>query len=369
MRIPLTKPSLVYDEVEPALRSVIDSGTLTAGENVVAFEEAVAGLVGTRHAVATTSATTALHLVLAAAGVGPGDEVLVSDFTYPATGNAIAQTGATPVLVDSAPGSFCLDLAEAEAKMTTRTRALIVVDPFGEPADLEHAAQLAAAHGLLLIEDAACALGAERDGRWCGSWPGAACFSFHPRKIITTGEGGMVTTNDDALADRLRLLRNHGGTPVRVGQAFAERGFNYRLSELAAALGRVQLLRLDELVQGRREAAAAYGAALAHLGSVDCPPSGTTGSTFQSYVVVLSPDVDRDDIVRRLATRGIETTLGTYAMHSQPAFAKYGYRPGDLPRSWSAQQRSLTLPLWPGMPREIIAEVVHELGHVLGGEL
>lgn len=360
--IPLTRPLVDFADVGEDFRRIVESGRLTGGAYVAGFEADVAAYVGVAHAVATTSATTALHLVLAAAGIGPGDEVLVSDFTFPASGNAIAQCGARPVLVDCAPGRFLLDLDDAARRITPRTRALMVVDAFGEPCDLAGAAALCERHGLVLVEDAACALGAAADGRRCGAWPGAGCFSFHPRKIITTGEGGMVTTDDPVLAERLALLRNHGGVPGEVGMRFEAHGFNYRMSELQAALGRAQMRRLEELLAGRRAAAQAYDRALAATGAVTVPAAGSPGATYQSYVLLLADGIDRDAVSLAMRAAGIETTLGTYALHAQPAFAEYGYRPGDLPHAHRAQQQSLTVPLWPGMGEEVIAEVVAALG-------
>lgn len=351
-----------FADVAEDFRKIVESGMLTSGEFVAGFEADVARYVGTEHAVATTSATSALHLVLVAAGVGPGDEVLVSDFTFPASGNVIAQCGARPVLVDCAPGTFLLDLADAAARITPRTRALMVVDPFGEPCDLAGATALAQEHGLLLLEDAACALGGEAGGRRCGAFPGAGCFSFHPRKIITTGEGGMVTTDDPALAERLRLLRNHGGVRAGVGMRFEAHGFNYRMSELQAAMGRAQMRRLDEMLAGRRAAAQAYDRALESLGAVSVPAQGSLGATYQSHVVLLADGIDRDAVCHALREAGIETTLGTYALHAHPAFAPYGYRAGDLPHSHRAQEQSLTLPLWPGMGEEVVRQVAGALG-------
>ncbi|MDP1846710.1 MAG: DegT/DnrJ/EryC1/StrS family aminotransferase [Solirubrobacteraceae bacterium] len=359
--IPLTRPLVDFADVVEDFRRIVESGTLTSGAYVAGFEADLADYVGVAHAIATTSATTALHLVLAAAGIGPGDEVLVSDFTFPASGNVIAQCGARPVLVDCAPGGFLLDLEDAAARITPRTRALMAIDPFGQPCDLAGAATLARDHGLLLVEDAACALGAHVDGRRCGAWPGAAAFSFHPRKIITTGEGGMVTTDDDDLAARLRLLRNHGGMRGDVGMRFDEHGFNYRMSELQAAMGRAQMRRLDEMLAGRRTAAAAYDRALAAADGVTVPAAGSAGATFQSYVLLLADGIDRDAVSLAMRAAGIETTIGTYAMHAQPAFAAYGHRPGDLPHSHRAQEGSLTLPLWPGMGAAVVEEVVAAL--------
>ena len=360
--IPLTRPLVDFADVAEDFRKIVESGRLTGGDYVAGFEADVAAYVGVAHGVATTSATTALHLVLAATGTGAGDEVLVSDFTFPASGNVIAQCGARPVLVDCAPGSFRLDLDDAARQITPRTRALLAVDPFGEPCDLAGAAALCERHGLVLLEDAACALGGASHGRRCGAWPGAGCFSFHPRKIITTGEGGMVTTDDPALAERLRLLRNHGGVRAEVGMRFEAHGFNYRMSELQAAMGRAQMRRLDELLAGRRAAAQAYDRALAATGPVTVPAAGRPGATYQSYVLLLADGIDRDEVSLAMRAAGIETTLGTYAMHAHPAFAAYGYRAGALPHSHRAQQQSLTLPLWPGMGEEVIAQVVAALG-------
>lgn len=365
-RIPLTRPLLDPADVLDDIAAVLASGTLTRGPWVARFEQEVAARSGVAHAVATTSATTALHLALVAAGIGPGDEVLVSDFTFPATGNVIAQCGAVPVLIDCLPGSFHIDLSAAAAAVTDRTRALLVVDPFGQPTDLAAASRLAQAHGLFLLEDAACAIGAERDGRPAGGWPGAGCFSFHPRKVITTGEGGMVTTDDGELASRLRLLLSHGGAPGDIGLDFVVHGFNYRLSEIQAVLGVAQMARLDENVEGRGAAGRHYAKLLAGVEGVSLPLGDVPeAGTFQSFVVLLDDGVDRAAVVAALRERGVESTLGTYAMHAQPAFARYGYRPGDLPNSLRAQRQSLTLPLWPGMDRSIVEQVVEALVAVL----
>lgn len=363
-RIPLARPDVDFNEVADDIRAILDSGILTSGPYVARFEHAVAALVGVEHAVATTSATTALHLTLAALGVGPGDDVLVADFTFPATANVVVQLGARPILVDCAPGSFAIDPDVAESLMTPRTVAVIPVDPFGQPADLPRLDQLATRHGIALVEDAACALGAEIAGRPCGSWPVAGCFSFHPRKTVTTGEGGMVTTADAELAATLRRLRNHGGAPAAVGMCFTDNGFNYRMSEIAAALGLAQLRRFDQILADRRRCASCYRELLGRVPGIavpELPPDGHC--TYQSFVVVLDANVDRDAVVHTLRARGIETTLGTYALHAQPAFARFGYRPGDLPNSWHYQRQSLTLPLLPGMADPDIEAVVDALAH------
>lgn len=365
-RLPIIRPDVTFDEVAEDLRAVFDSGQLTSGPYLAAFEALLADIVGVRNAVATTSATAALHLALHAVGVGPGDEVLVSDLTFPATGNVVAQLGAVPVLVDSGPGSFALDPDAAAARVTSRTTAIVPVDPFGQPADAEAVLALAARHDLAVIEDAACGLGGRSGGRNCGQWPTAGCFSFHPRKVVTTGEGGAVTTDDDDLADRLRRLRSHGAAPAPSGLQFVEHGFNYRLSEPAAVIGLAQLRRLEEILADRAATARAYDDRLEAVAGVEVRRAGAGDRwSHQSYVVLLADDLDRDAVVTRLAARGIETTLGTYALHAQPAFNRYGYQPGDLPHAWRAQRQSLTLPLVPRMPEEDIDRVVEALTAVV----
>jgi len=368
-RLPLIRPDIGFAEVEADLRAILDSGQLTSGPYVRRFEAALAEAVGVRHAISTTSATTALHLGLVALGVGPGDEVLVSDFTFPASGNVVVEVGAVPVLVDCRAGGFDLDVEHAASLVNDRTRAVLAIDPFGQPADLPALVDLCRAHGLHLVEDAACALGASRQGTACGAWPDVGCFSFHPRKVVTTGEGGAVTTDDDALADRLRLLRNHGGRRgPAVGLEFVEHGFNYRLSEIPAALGLAQMGRLDAILADRARTASCYDQRLAGVAGVTVPatPPGSVWSN-QSYVVLLDEAVDRDAVVAALAASDIETTLGTYALHAQPAFARYGYAPGDLERSWAAQQRSLTLPIVPAMPDHQVDRVVDALAAAIEG--
>ncbi|KAF0225592.1 MAG: putative Spore coat polysaccharide biosynthesis protein [Rhodospirillaceae bacterium] len=365
--IPIIRPDLSFDEVADDLRKVIESGQLTCGGKVVEFENQIAATVGVKHAVATTSATTALHLVLAAKGIGAGDEVLVSDFSFPASANAIIQTGAVPVFVDCRPGGFDLDVADAAGKVTARTKAIMPVHPFGMPADIKAIVALAEKHGLFVVEDAACAIGAERDGIRCGGGPGVGCFSFHPRKLITTGEGGAVTTDDDALALRLRLLRSHGGrTGPKVGLEFVENGFNYRMSEIQAVLGLAQMKRLDAILEDRRRTARLYRQELAGMAGITLPQFDIPGSgTFQSFVILLDDGIDRDHVVGAMRAQGVETTLGTYAQHAHPAFARFGHAPGDCPHAWIAQRQSLTLPLLPQMAAETVGSVCRAMERVI----
>ena len=359
----LARPDISFDEVADDIRAILESGHLTQGAHVKRFEALVAEYLGVRYAFATTSATTALHLALVAGGIGPGDEVLVSDFTFPASGNAIVQAGAVPVLVDCTPNRFDMDPADLERKITRKSRAVMPVDPFGQPARLPEIHQVAERHGLTVIEDAACALGAEIQGRRCGGWSGAGCLSFHPRKVLTTGEGGMITTNDDSIAERITLLRSHGGRAGAVGMEFLDNGYNYRMSEIQAALGVAQIQRFDAMLEDRRRIAQVYMNEFADIEGISIPLSAVPAHcTFQSFVLMLDDAIDRNAVIRAMKERGVETTLGTYAMHSHAAFARFGYKPGDLPHSLRAQNQSLTIPLLPGMNNDDAAIVVGAIG-------
>ena len=321
------------------------------------------------YAFATTSATTALHLSLVALGIGPGDEVLVPDFTFPATANVVVQQGATPVLVDIDLETLHDRLPRiSSGRITPRARAIMPVHPFGLPADMVRSARSRERHGLAVVEDAACALGATYRGRQVGGFGIAGCFSFHPRKSITTGEGGMITTADDELADRIRLLRSHGGVREEGRFPFEAAGFNYRLSDILAAVGVAQMRKLDAFLAARRGVAAWYDRALAGIGGVRLPvtPPGST-HTYQSYVVLLDEGIDRDDVIAALRAEGIETTIGTYALHDQPFFARtYDLRAGDRPRSHRAFTSSLALPLHGGMREDEVSDVTDALTRAIG---
>jgi dTDP-4-amino-4,6-dideoxygalactose transaminase len=289
--------------------------------------------------------------------------VLVSDFTFPASGNAIVQTGAVPVMVDCLPGRFDLDFDDARAKVTGRTRAIMVVHPFGQPVAAEEIARFADETGLWVLEDAACAITSNSSGRRCGALGDAAAFSFHPRKILTTGEGGMITTNDDALYERLNVLRTHGSQPSTGGLTFVENGFNYRMTEIQAALGLAQLKRIDAIVDERRRVAKIYLDKLTTVNIASVPLSGNAQEcSFQSFVIMLADDVEREQVIEKLKVAGIETTLGTYAMHAHPAFKQFGYAPHDLSNSHAAERQSLTLPLIKGMTEDDVSFITGALG-------
>ena len=357
-RIRLTVPDVGSEELD-AIREVFRSGMLVQGERVAALEAGVAERVGTAHAVACSSGTAALHLALLALGIGPGDEVVVPAFTYPATGNVVALCGATPVLADVRPDTFALDPEHAGAALTPRTRAILPVHPFGLPADMEPLLALADARGLAVVEDAACALGARYGGRPCGSMGRMGCFSFHPRKAITTAEGGMVTTDDRGLAERIRLLRNHGFVRDEGGADFVAAGFNYRMSDVHAAIGVAQLAKLDAAIAARRELAAAYAQALAGVEWLTLPaePPGRH-HIYQSYVAVVAEGRDRDRSIAYLREHGVESTIGTYALHVLDFYRRtYGHAPEDFPVARSLYERTLALPIYRGMSADAIARV------------
>lgn len=358
--IRLIVPEVGRAELE-GVAAVLESGYLTQGPVVAAFEASVASYVKASHAIATTSATTALHLALAALGVGPGDEVIVPDFTFPATANVVVQLGARPVLVDVDLQTFNVDPDAVMRATGPRTRAIMPVHAFGLMAPIEAVIELARDQGIPVVEDAACALGATRGEAMAGTSGTAGCFSFHPRKAITTGEGGMIVTDDDQLAERARAMRTHGGRRVEGRFAFDDVGFNYRLSDILAAIGLAQMDRLDAIIAGRRERAARYDELLDGVDGVSRPAS-TPGHIYQSYVVMLNSNIDRDTVIKQIAEANIETTLGTYAVHAQPSMMRrFGYQPGDLPNSYRAYLSSLTLPLHNGMTDADLIRVVGAL--------
>lgn len=350
MTLRLSVPVL-GDEELAEIAQVLESGYLTQGPKAAAFEATVADLTGVDSAFATSSATTGLHLALRALGVGEGDEVIIPDFSFPATANVVVQQGAVPVFVDISLTDFGMDPALLEQAITPRTKAIMPVHAFGLVCDMDPILEIAARHGLPVIEDAACALGATYHGRHAGALGTAGVFSFHPRKVITTGEGGMITTSDAALAERISVLRSHGSVRGSHFMSFIEAGYNYRLSDVNAAIGLVQMTRLDDLLASRRERADRYAALFADVDGVTAPitPEGRT-HTYQSYVVLLDEDIDRNAVIDAMRAAGVETTLGTYSMHLQPYFTeRFGVPDSALPQATRAHHSALTLPLYPQM--------------------
>ena len=367
--IRLTRPSI--DEADlAAVRAVVESGQLVQGPNVAAFERAVSDYVGTRHAVAVTNCTAALQMALLALDVRAGDIVVVAPYSWPATANVVELCGAQTVFADIDPETFNLDpeaLDEVLSRLCRssdtgrRVKAVIPVHTFGQIADVERIVEVATRHGVPVIEDAACALGAARDGKRAGAWGVMGCLSFHPRKAVTTGEGGVITTNDDALNRRLRALRNHGQDPESAHPDFILPGFNNRMTEFQAALGVTQMAKVDRVIAARRAGAARYDdlldAAFARPGA-----RGGEQHVFQSYVVLL-PEVAsryRADFIANLRAAQVEAQIGTWHIPLVTYYrARYGHRVGDFPVCDGVAARAVTLPLYEGLTEDEQREVAN----------
>jgi perosamine synthetase len=357
MNIPIARPSFGQLE-EEALINVLRSGWVSQGPRVAEFERQFAAYVGAAHAVAVSSCTTALHLALVAAGVKPGDEVICPSLSFIATANAIAYAGATPVFVDIDRSTYNIDPACIEEMITSRTRAILLVHQIGLPSPLDEIQAIASRHGLVLIEDAACAIGSEYRGQRIGR-PHTlmACFSFHPRKILTTAEGGMLTTNDEELAARVRRLRQHAMTVSDLARHSSSRvviehydeiGYNYRMTDLQAALGLVQLQRLEKMLARRRQLAERYSRGLSALGWL-IPPRQPSESlhNFQSYMIRLTNDapLTRDALMQELLDHGVSSRRGIMAIHRELPYRDQESSP-RLPETDLVADTSIILPLF-----------------------
>jgi dTDP-4-amino-4,6-dideoxygalactose transaminase len=369
--IPVMRPWLGEEEAQAAAAAVA-SGWVAQGPRVAQFEASFAEALGAAHAVAVSSCTTALHLALIAAGIGPGDEVVAPSLSFIATMNAARYVGAEPVFADVDAATLNLVPDTIAPRLTGRTRAVIVADQAGVPADLDAIRALCGPRGIAVIEDAACAAGAVYRGRPAGATAALATFSFHPRKLLTTGEGGMIVTPDGDVAARLRRLREHGmnvGAAERhasqqpVIERYTEVGYNYRMTDVQAAIGLVQLAKLGRQIERRRELAARYQQLLAGipgLATIRDPGYGTTN--YQSFWVML-PDgfpVSRDDLLRMLADAGVSARRGIMAAHLEPAYAGVAVPP--LPVTERVTAGSLILPLFHEMTEEeqdLVVSVIH----------
>jgi dTDP-4-amino-4,6-dideoxygalactose transaminase len=372
--IPLGFPSLGPAELA-AVDETLRSGWVAGqGPRSQALEEAFARRCGVAHAVAVSNCTAAIHLALLALGVGSGDEVLVADYTFPATGHAVLYTGARPVFVDVRRDTATIDPGAIEAAVTPRTRGIVVVDALGQTADYDEIEAIARARGLFVLEDAACAAGATYRRRPAGSFGDVACFSLHGRKGITCGEGGVVTTNDPALAQHVRKLSCFGMDSAFSRQQsaslpipeFDELGYNYKLADILAAIAVVQLQRLDELLARRRRAAARYGERLRSVPSVTPPAEPDDREhVFQTYAVLVDEAVSRDRVASALRARGIGCNIGTYASHLQPVYATAGCAPVVCPTSAELFHRHLALPMHAELTDDDVDHVVAVLAGVV----
>src|SRR5882672_4446746 len=357
--IPVSRPFLGAEE-EAAVVAALRSGWVTQGPRVAEFEKAFAAALGQPEAIAVSSCTTGLHLVLHALGVGRGDEVVVPSLSFIATANSVAHTGATPVFADIDLATYNLDPASTAKAISRRTKAILLVHQVGLPADVAAFRKLARRARVKLIEDAACAIGSQVDGRAVGGDADVAVFSFHPRKLVTTGEGGMIVTRSRALATRLRSLRHHGvsmsdfarhASGKVVVEAYREVGYNYRMTDLQAAVGLVQLGRLEEFIERRQEQGTRYDHAFAtHPALAISQVADHVRFNYQTYLLRLLPGarVTRDVLMQRLLEQGIATRRGVMAAHREPAYKRARLRV-PLPATNEADRTAIVLPLYHAM--------------------
>lgn len=362
----LTKPYLSFRELF-AVSRILRSGNLTQGNASVCFERDICEYIGSQHSFVTSSATTGLHLSLDVLQIGVGDEVIIPDFSFPATANSVIKVGAIPVCVDIDLKTFCIDPMEIEKSITRKTKAIMPVHAFGLCANMPEILGIAKKHNLRVIEDAACAIGSTIYEQHAGTFGDCGVFSFHPRKLITTGEGGAIVTNDQALGQQIQVSRSHGGVRGELFMEFIDSGYNFRLSDINCAIGIEQLLKIERIISERKKYAELYNSLFDGSSLLTTPyvPAGYQ-HTYQSYVVLLSEGVDRDFVIRELKKLNIETTLGTYSISSQPYFKEYTSRKKRItPRSDFAFKQTLTLPLYPAMKKRDVVKVATSLLNIL----
>jgi dTDP-4-amino-4,6-dideoxygalactose transaminase len=367
IRIPLAKPSFDDQEIE-AVRRVLTSAWVVQGPEVEAFEKALARLHQTKHCIAVSSGTAALHICYLSLGIGLGDAVFIPSFAWPSAANMAMAVNARPVFVDVLADTYNIDpddlrmrIKECLDQKWGKPKAIVPVHEFGLAADMDAIIKVSDEFNLMIIEDAACALGTTYKGHPVGSFGALSILSFHPRKSITTGEGGAILTNDDELADKCQMWRNHGQVFHVESRDFPVAGFNYRMTEIQAAIGQVQLKKFPEILKKRKQLASQY---LSEL--VGCPwmrlPADNPEHTWQTLMVVLDSQIDLSKMLNTLCQSGIGAGKGSVAAHCMQVYKEnFGYKDGDLPQSSRLDHKGLALPLYPDMRTEEVSHCLKEI--------
>jgi dTDP-4-amino-4,6-dideoxygalactose transaminase len=375
MKIPLAKPYLDESDAKNAYQTIL-SGWVTQGPRVAEFEDKFASYVGSTYAVAVSNCTTGLHLAMIVAGVGEADEVICPSMSYIATANVIRYTGAKVVFAEVNPHTYNIDINHVRQLVTSRTKAILIVHQIGMPADIDTFKQLCEEKNLVLIEDAACAAGSAYKGEKIGSHSDLVCFSFHPRKVITTGDGGMITTSNEQYYNRLKLLRQHGMSvndrtrhlsDKLIFEDHIELGYNYRLTDIQAAVGIKQLEKLDWIVEERRKIAFAYHQAFKNIDCIRLPYEGDSDfSNYQSYSIYLKENcpISRNDLMQKLLDAGISTRRGIMTSHRETAYKEYS-KGLKLPLSEDAADRSIVIPLYVPMSGQEVSYVIENIKNLL----
>jgi len=369
-QIQLMKPYFDSDELKE-VENVLNSGWVSKGPKVEEFEKLVANYIGCKYSIAVTNCTAALHLSLLSLGIGAGDEVIVADYTFPATGHSVLYCGATPVFADIDQKTYNIDTECIDALITDKTKAIIPVHTFGQPADMDEISEIAQENKLFVIEDAACALGATYKGKFAGIIGDIGCFSFHARKGITTGEGGMVVTNDEKLATKIRQFSTFGMVSAYERenmneisiQKFENLGYNYKMSDITAAIGVAQMKKLDAIIKEKNLLAKYYNKRLENINGIDAPYVNVDAThVYQSYIAIVSKEYNRNKLINLLLENGIQTQIGTYASHIQPVYKSSL----DCPNSLNIYKQAIALPMYYGLKKEQIDYICDQLKCILG---
>ncbi|QOY52681.1 DegT/DnrJ/EryC1/StrS family aminotransferase [Candidatus Sulfurimonas baltica] len=356
--IKLIKPYITFEEVQDEFKEIFESGWFTKGKFVEAFREEIKSYTGAKHAYLTTSATTALTMSLKALDIKAGDEVIVSDFSFPATANVVEDLGAIPIFADVSLDTFNMLPEQLESKITSKTKAVIFVDALGSPIGIHEIKKICQKHNIPLIEDGACAIGSSEFGVRCGNIADITCFSFHPRKLLTTGEGGAITFNDDKFVDFFDIKLNHGAKVENGKFDFVDYGYNYRVPELQCVMGIKQLKKLDDIVSSRNIIRDEYIKSLEPLGFQVQKVSDDIVYNVQSLVFKVPVNTSRDDLVKYLKENGVETTIGTYCL-SGTTYYKNKYN-SVQPDAKFLEENTITFPCYDGVDIEYILDKVKD---------